>query len=198
MLNLSNTTVKGAMGNKSRLIRTKVLLELTVQQYKADIVMLVIPSLTRDCILGMNMLKEGGCVINIPHKQIQFHNNNNNETSENPIIANVLSISAQQESQQEEPPIDFTETVNQITTINQQQKQLLNEILENNREIFTETPGRISGYEHEIRVTDTTPYCQKGWPVPLAYQQKVDAEIRLMLQYGVIERSNSQYINSLP
>ena len=52
-------------------------------------------------------------------------------------------------------------------------------------------------YEHEFKVTDETPYFQRGWPIPIAYKEKVDAEISKMLRYGVIERCNSPYVNQM-
>ena len=51
--------------------------------------------------------------------------------------------------------------------------------------------------ECEFRVSDSMHYFQRGWPVPIAYKQKVDAEVDKMLRYGVIERCNSPYINPL-
>ena len=52
-------------------------------------------------------------------------------------------------------------------------------------------------YEHEFRVTDQTPYFQRGWPVPITYKETVDTEIEKMVRYGVIERCNSPYVNPL-
>ena len=42
-------------------------------------------------------------------------------------------------------------------------------------------------YQHEFKVTDNTPYLQRGWPIPLAYKQRVDAEINKMLKHGVMK-----------
>ena len=37
----------------------------------------------------------------------------------------------------------------------------------------------------------------RGWPVPLAYKEKVKDEIDRMLRYGVIKRCTSPFINPL-
>lgn len=39
--------------------------------------------------------------------------------------------------------------------------------------ILSEKPGLIRGYEHEFKVTDQTPYIQKGKPIPNKYQNVV-------------------------
>ena len=59
------------------------------------------------------------------------------------------------------------------------------------------TPGRIQAYQHKFEVTDRTPYCQKGWPIPLNYQDAVRAEIQKMEAHGVIERAQSPYVNPM-
>jgi hypothetical protein len=50
MLNLANTTVKGALGNRSKLIRKQVLLSLCINNIQMDVVFLIIPALSRDCM----------------------------------------------------------------------------------------------------------------------------------------------------
>ena len=42
---------------------------------------------------------------------------------------------------------------------------------------------RIKGYQHKFIVTDATPYCLRGWPIPLKYQDAVDQEIRTLEEY---------------
>lgn len=46
-------------------------------------------------------------------------------------------------------------------------------------------------------MTETRPYCLKGWPIPLKYKKAVDDEIRRMEDYGIIERAASPYINPM-
>ena len=56
----------------------------------------------------------------------------------------------------------------------------LENILYSNQQVFREQPGRINKYVHRLKVTDTTPYCLKGWPVPLKYQNAVEGELKKM------------------
>jgi hypothetical protein len=196
ILNLSNTNVKGALGTKSKLIRKQVLLEVEIGGYLFDLVFFIIPSLNKDCILGINMLREGECQLDFRHNTLHINNpnycnrNNNNTT----INMNHLAL---EENKEEIDNIKFQEAVGEITTIDSQHKQQLLNILNKHKEVFREEPGRIHGYEHELRINDKTPFFQKGWPIPLAYQDKVDDEIKKMIRFGVIERANSQYINPL-
>lgn len=75
---------------------------------------------------------------------------------------------------------DFKEAVAGINTLSEQKHRFIG-ILTRNKSRFDDRPGRIPGYEHELRVTDDKPFFQKGWPIPLAYQRQVDEEINRML-----------------
>ena len=91
----------------------------------------------------------------------------------------------------------INDKINNVKCEDEEIRGKLREILIKNKSLFRESPGRLECYEHECKVTDSTPYFQRGWAVPIAYKQKVDAEINKMLKYGVIERGNSPYVNPM-
>lgn len=70
-------------------------------------------------------------------------------------------------------------------------------IMLENSEVFWEGPECIDCHEHEFQSKDNTLYFLCGWPVPLPYQEQIDCEIKKMLQYGVIKRASSPYINPM-
>ena len=65
MLKLSNTIIKGATGGKSKRITRQVLLNVQVKDLQFESVFVVVPDLVRECILGVDMLVESGCVIDL-------------------------------------------------------------------------------------------------------------------------------------
>lgn len=193
ILNLSNTHIIGALGMKSKLIRKQLLLEVQINDYKFDLVFFVIPSLNKDCILGINMLKEGECNIDFLKHTMTIQNPQyklKGTGGENIIQLNHMELKENEEN------CNFQEAVANIT-IDSETKLKLLQILNKNKALFREEPGRITDYEHVLQITDHTPFFQKGWPVPIAYQEKVDIEIQKMLKFGVIEKSNSQYISPM-
>lgn len=194
ILKVSNTYIKGALGHKSKLIKKQILLTLRVNNWKLDVVFLIIPGLSRDCVLGVGMLREGQCIIDMANNKMicKCECDDNNMSNIKEEMVDIFNI-----QQEHYPETQFDSTVSSIPTLNDGQRQQLIQILTENQEIFREQPGRIRTYEHVLRVTDDTPFCQRGWPVPLKYQDQVEQEIQQMLQYGVIERANSQYINPL-
>ena len=130
-------------------------------------------------------------IINYRNNQITFNRHGAGEDV--PECSEVLTIEIDKEEEQVGKTAQ--EKLEEITGINAQVKKELEEVLLRNHKIYREQPGRITSYEHKFVVTDTTPYCTKGWPVPLRYQEAVCKEIKKMEECGVIERAASPSIN---
>lgn len=92
-LRLTNTTIKAAVGQRSKHISQQILVEVAVNQYKFDCVFVIIPGLIRDCILGIPLLQEGNCTINLQDNCITFHSQENQ--LEPPIIAEMCCVNVQ-------------------------------------------------------------------------------------------------------
>lgn len=194
ILSITNTFIVGAVGGKSKNVRKQILCEITINGIKRDCVFLIIPGLVRDCILGIHLLKQEGCAINIRDNYITFQEHNDlPERSDEPQHIPLLTINTTDNelTEQIEKKIQSIEGVDTVYL------RQLRQLLISNKDVFSDRPGRIRGYQHSFRVTDETPFMQKGWPVPIAYQRAVDEEISKMLNYGIIERANSPYINPL-
>ena len=65
------------------------------------------------------------------------------------------------------------------------------------KDIFSKKPGRISIYEHELKIKDDKPSIIKTYPIPMRLREFVTAELNNLLELGIIQRSNSPYINPL-
>ena len=71
------------------------------------------------------------------------------------------------------------------------------EDLKKYKDIFSKKPGRISIYEHELKIKDDKPFIIKTYPIPMRLRNLVTAELNNLLELGIIRRSNSPYINPL-
>ena len=65
ILKLSNTVIKGVMGSKSKRITQQVLLNVQIKNLNFERVFIVVPDLVRECILGVDLLADSGCVIDL-------------------------------------------------------------------------------------------------------------------------------------
>ena len=57
--------------------------------------------------------------------------------------------------------------LDEIEGVDLTRRSQLEQLLYENKEVFEDQPGLITGYKHYFKVTDNTPYLQKGWPVPI-------------------------------
>lgn len=190
---LSNTTVRSALGKSSKLIRIQVMLTVEINDFKEDAVFLVIPGLNRECIVGINLLKLHNCIIDFKNNKLVINNADSTGEKQQQHEVSMYGMDVSDGVSD----IDISEATNEITSIDERSKQKLRKILSENSAIFKDVPGRIIGYEHKISVTDSTPFYQKSYPVPLALREKVDEEIQHMVNCNVIERSCGPYVNPI-
>ena len=89
VLKITNLIIKGAVGKKSNKITQQIMLAIKIGEYVADAVFIVVPNLIRGCIVGINLLQEGRCIINLPNNKILFQNSNS--SGEEPVIAEIMT-----------------------------------------------------------------------------------------------------------
>ena len=65
------------------------------------------------------------------------------------------------------------------------------------RDIFDTKPGRISCYHHHLTLRDDKLPCARTYPIPLNLERQVDEQIRAMLEWDIIQKSRSPFINPL-
>lgn len=72
MLRMHNTVVKGAIGSKSKNITRQILIKTEIGGRIDDCVFVIVPGLIRDCIVGIELLEEGGGVLDLADKKLSF------------------------------------------------------------------------------------------------------------------------------
>ena len=73
----------------------------------------------------------------------------------------------------------------------------LQRVLDKFGSVFSNKPTTTNVYEHKIQITDENKFVRKTYPIPLHYQQQVDEEVRKMLESGVVERTDSNFLNPM-
>lgn len=91
----------------------------------------------------------------------------------------------------------LTERVKDISNISSNDKQNLEELIWEFRDVFSKKPGRIKNFEYDLILIDENDHFYKSYPIPKKFENTVDKEIQRMLNLGIIERSKSNYINPI-
>lgn len=80
--------------------------------------------------------------------------------------------------------------------LDQVQKEDLLALLETYIDIFSECPGRVSNYEHEIVMCDDNPFYVKSYLIPFVHRNDVEIQLQEMLEWG-ISAEKTEYISPL-
>lgn len=115
ILPLSNTCIKTAIGNKSKLIRQQTLLSVNIAGVVDDVNFFIVPKLSRHCILGINLLKAYKCILNFQEENIIL-NMYSPETDK--YLQHTMELCAI-DIQHSATIDEFQKTVREIETINE-------------------------------------------------------------------------------
>ena len=130
MLKLSNTVIKGATGNKSKRVTQQILLTVQIESLKVDSVFVVVPELIKDCILGVGLLEENGCVIDLNNKRLMIQGDQNQEGT----TAEILRVELSSADEDIEELIE--QKVQAIREITDAERSELQHILMENKMVF--------------------------------------------------------------
>ena len=81
--------------------------------------------------------------------------------------------------------------------MNEETREQLEKILWKHKAVFRKDPVRLTSYKHHLQVKENQPFIGWSYPIPMAYREKVDEEIKNMLDMGITQRSSSPYINPI-
>ena len=77
------------------------------------------------------------------------------------------------------------------------QKSDIRDILSKFQNTLTDIPGRTNVLEHDIRLTDTTPFKVHQYPTPFRAKDAIEKEIETMLEQDIIRPSSSPYCSPI-
>ena len=93
--------------------------------------------------------------------------------------------------------VAFKSKIDQINGINSRQKQDFYYTLQKHADMFTDRIGLCTAYTHMFEVAHPEPYNYKCRTVPIAMMEKTDTAIQKLLDNGIIQGTNSDFINAL-
>lgn len=79
--------------------------------------------------------------------------------------------------------------------LSQTEQEIFQNLLDKNKFVFSNVPGCVKNYVHEIRMIDKNPFFIKPYPIPVAYRVSVNETVKEMERLGIIERAATSYIS---
>lgn len=77
--------------------------------------------------------------------------------------------------------------------ISEQQRKEFAQLIDKFKTVFSTRPGKIKEYQCRIKIREGEPIHQRPYPVPMSKITRMDAEIQRMLNWEIIEKSNSPW-----
>ena len=82
--------------------------------------------------------------------------------------------------------------IEQTNLIKSNEKKQLEDLLWKHKSVFRSTPSQLATYQYRLQVGENQTFIG-----PMAYRDKVDEEIKRMLEMGIIQLLCSSYIKSI-
>lgn len=89
------------------------------------------------------------------------------------------------------------EKVNKLEEVGYDEREALRRLLRKHIKVFSDRPGLRKDYVHRFEVREHRPFKLRPYHIPVAKREAVDKEIRRMLEWEIIERSQSSYSSPL-
>ena len=82
-------------------------------------------------------------------------------------------------------------------SLSNEEKRELAQILESYADVFTDVPGRCNLIEHKITLQKDEIVQTKPYPIPYGIRDSVEADVKTMLELGIIRPSESPYASPI-
>lgn len=207
ILPIVKTSVVTATGRKTQINKHQLLINIKLENdSEIQVVMLVVPNLVAYGIIGIDMMYSRNVILDFNLKTMVYDNEDSYRSTlkfsglADKEFVNIKKCNntnvEEMETTVEEKIESVLENLIQNSTNGTDLIRLEN-VLRMYKEVFEEKPGLMQGYEHIIRVTDETPYKLRTYTIKPTILTEVKNEIDRMLSMGIIEKSNSAYVNPL-
>ncbi|KAF2889992.1 hypothetical protein ILUMI_16181, partial [Ignelater luminosus] len=212
VLPVVGVTLNGAFTKKSIKITKQVLLSTKIGDMVYDLVYVVVPGLNRPVILGFDWLVEVGAsieckneILKIPNNQkgvqsVKFKSGMSESTAiiVNEIVEGIYSEEPKEEEITRSKPSRDETIVAGAQLFSEQQKQKFQDLLRRYSIIWSEKPGLMKGFEHEIKLKACSSSYLKLYPIPNAYKAEVEKQLQEMVDWGGgVSPGTTEYVSPL-
>lgn len=209
-----NFRIKEVTGGAPVKVNEQIFAEITISNLNDRICFLVVPRIKHNVIIGIDTLRKWKSNIDLQINKLRIQVpsgqgsvellestylserliscvENNKVTGLNSDQALSLDIKSRLTDD------EIVDKLTECQVLNQNELSLFKELLKEYNDVFLKIPGRISVYEHQIKIHEDRPFVRRSYPIPILHWEKVKLELKKMLDLGIIERSYSEYINPL-
>lgn len=198
-------SLQTANGKKLAEVNIVINVCVNVGKEKINQSFIVMPGMRLDMILGSDFLSMNKAVVDLEKREmkvgncrVEFVEENECEVAQNDNLINYLwnkKICSHPSEMKENYESPITSSMNEKITCPEKHLKDMTDILIKYKNLFNDETRVTNVYEHTLNVNETLPYNVKTYPIPYIFRNKVADEIKKMLTQGIIEKSQTNYVN---
>lgn len=204
-----NFQIIGVTKGRPVKVKEQILAKVKIGKLEDQINLLIVNGLKLDVIIGIDTLHRWKADIDLRTNKLSIQSVTNYSQidlfkSQNENDTNINSIKSVTAKQVKDEDVNYNLTSDEIDkkleecqVLQVDEIKAFSELLKEYQDIFYKLPGRVTIYEHQLKIYEDKPFVRRSYPVPIMHREKVKLELEKMLKLGVIERSFSEYINPL-
>lgn len=174
-------------------------MRVAISEQILDITFIIVPKLSRDCIIGADVLGALDAIIYVKQGIVVV------TTEKGPVRLMCVGTAEEERIQvieKNEEKKDHAWGTPQCTEKDDIAKEDAGEpterkVIRRYRQLFRKRPGLISTYAHRLNIKKKYPFRGHCYAVPIAHRERVEKEIKRMLALGIIRRSCSAWTNPM-
>jgi hypothetical protein len=219
-LPVNNTVLRGAFGNRSKKITAQLYLTINIAGYDLDFVFVVVKGLINDMIVGIDILQTLSADINLAERKMSIKIRQNIATvnlerhlpqKKNIQVRRMYLLAATNMDE------NYEEEMQSVMTSDVSVDEISNKIGKMGREVnikpsrikqynncfhkyqgfLANRPGLTHLYQRQIKLYDYTPFQVQQYPSAKAHAEKVRIKIEKMIDWGIISRAPTPFLNPL-
>lgn len=205
IINVPKITIIGA--NNKKLYEVNKMLSTQIKFYNKviNVNLLIIPNITTDLLMGCDILNKNNCVIDYKERKVIIEGIEIKFENELSIDHKKLNINLCTEKNSELMVKENEYYVNDeknennydIFKCNDEYYDIIKELVMKYKDLITDETRVAENYVHKFEVKDINNFKSKVYPIPYKYKDKVKDEIHNLLKSGIIQNSQSSFINPL-
>lgn len=169
--------------------------------------LVIVPNMEADIVLGGDQLTKYNAIINYEQKLLKIDENwieisiasQEGRNSNTDIVRNWNVYCEEGNDNSINNCDDINDEFNENIIIDCGEKYLnkVKELLERYDKLISKESRVAKEYVHKIEVKNVSNFKVKTYPIPYRYKDQVKKEIEKLLNDGIIEYSNTQFINPI-
>lgn len=219
-LPVNGVSISTALKGKNKKVTLQAFVNFKIHDTETKAVFLIVPGLSSPIILGSDWLTENLVKIDYSIKEVssplwkdlhevkpQTYVKNNSRVNdphhESIIITGneinhveIVDDNSCLPSNNEDIKVDVL-CNNEKHLLSYQQQSQLDSLIDDYHNIFNDRPGLHKFFTYKYNVHEHHPFKIKPYPVPFSRRPAIQQELTKMINWGIIERSDSAYNNPI-